>query len=479
MAQDSFHETTSDFLSWLQEKGVQLSPNIAVHDFRQEGRGRGVIAIADIQEDEVLFSIPRSAVLNLNNTISALPTEAMQETISAMPSWLALTTLMMIESLRGDSNWASYLTILPEKLDSLIFWNTEDLAHLQASTVVQKIGRDKAGEMFAQYVAPLGLANYDTGLLHRVASIIMAYAFDIPEEKPNDGANETTSANGEDEDDDLVLDNGDDEKTILSMIPLADMLNADADRNNARLCCDHEDLEMRSIKPITSGEEIFNDYGQLPRSDLLRRYGFITEQYAPYDVAEISTESIKSAFETGFSLSNGSCVEPLSKLEVESRCDLADREGFLEDSYDLAHPSPDGLSIPDELVALVYLLLLNDENLDSIKNGNPISSRSKIATELVGQLLTQLLQRRAVEYGTTIEDDKITLQQATLSDRAQKAIQVRLGEKKVLKGAIDEANTFAASNKRLRGNATSQEPAANKKRKPPIKFQTMKKNRTT
>ena len=37
--------------------------------------------------------------------------------------------------------------------------------------------------------------------------------------------------------------------------------NADAERNNARLCCDNEELEMRSIKPIARGEEIFNDYG--------------------------------------------------------------------------------------------------------------------------------------------------------------------------------------------------------------------------
>jgi SET domain-containing protein 6 len=42
-----------------------------------------------------------------------------------------------------------------------------------------------------------------------------------------------------------VSDNGEEELTILSMIPLADMLNADADRNNARLVCDNEDLEMK------------------------------------------------------------------------------------------------------------------------------------------------------------------------------------------------------------------------------------------
>jgi SET domain-containing protein 6 len=53
---------------------------------------------------------------------------------------------------------------------------------------------------------------------------------------------------------------------------------------------------MRTIKPIVKGEEIFNDYGQLPRSDLLRRYGYTTENYGPYDVVEISTQDVLSLF---------------------------------------------------------------------------------------------------------------------------------------------------------------------------------------
>ena len=94
--------------------------------------------------------------------------------------------------------------------------------------------------------------------------------------------------------------------------------NADADRNNARLCCDNEDLEMRSIKPIAKGEEIFNDYGLLPRSDLLRRYGYITDNYGPYDVAEISTQDLLSIFQSNEAL-QGLNLKPLSQAEIDSR----------------------------------------------------------------------------------------------------------------------------------------------------------------
>jgi SET domain-containing protein 6 len=52
---------------------------------------------------------------------------------------------------------------------------------------------------------------------------------------------------------------------------------------------------MKAIKPIAKGEEIFNDYGEIPRADLLRRYGYVTDNYAPYDVVEVSLDVICKA----------------------------------------------------------------------------------------------------------------------------------------------------------------------------------------
>lgn len=49
---------------------------------------------------------------------------------------------------------------------------------------------------------------------------------------------------------------------------------------------------MVALKCIRPGEEIFNDYGQLPRSDLLRRYGYVTDRYKIWDVVEIASELV-------------------------------------------------------------------------------------------------------------------------------------------------------------------------------------------
>lgn len=315
--------------------------------------------------------------------------------------------------------------------------------------------------MFSQYITPLGMKNCDSDTCHQVASIIMAYAFDIPERKESDITDD--NATGEE---DLISDDGEDEKSILSMIPLADMLNADADRNNARLCCDNEDLEMRTIKPIAKGEEIFNDYGQLPRSDLLRRYGYVTERYAAYDVAEISTDSILSAFgPTGkLQILNTLYSLKLSKQELDKRVELAEREGIYEISYDLSHSGSDGPSIPDELLALIFILLVDEKNLATISQDS-LPSRSKLATELVGQVLAGLLELREKEYASTAEEDEELLKDGHLPIRKLFAIQVRLGEKLVLRAGMAEARSFTGSNKRMRGSSSVEQEGTVKKRK--------------
>lgn len=56
-------------------------------------------------------------------------------------------------------------------------------------------------------------------------------------------------------------------------------------------------MTMIALKDIPSGQQIYNDFGQLPRSDLLRRYGFITSNYKRWDVVEVDIETVTQAAE--------------------------------------------------------------------------------------------------------------------------------------------------------------------------------------
>lgn len=447
MEANDFQIKTDTFLTWLSEAGIRMSPKMQLKDLRSESRGRGAVATDDFEEDEIVFSIPRSAVLNIATALPGIPTDEMRKAILSMPSWLALTALIISEGVKKDSKWSPYLAVLPQQLDSLVFWSDSETRELQASAVVNKIEKAKAEGMFAKHITPLRLENCDNELCHRVASIIMAYAFDIPEKVL--GITNSDAPNEQDGDE-LVSDDEVDEPTVLSMVPLADMLNADAERNNVRLCCDSEDLEMRSIRPISSGEELFNDYGSLPRSDLLRRYGYITNEYSIYDVVEVSTEHLISLFRNG-----GQYLDPNLQLDggdLDKRVELCQREDIYDLSYDLKHSDSDGPSIPDELLALLFILLLNEESLAKLSSSQiHLPSRSKLEAETIGQVLVIILQLREEEYATTLEEDEALLKGDNLAYRIRMAIEVRLGEKRVLREAIQEARAFSGSNKHMRG----------------------------
>jgi SET domain-containing protein 6 len=140
---DDFQSTTEAFLAWLSSVGVRINPKMALKDLRSEGRGRGVgkfsfslgflqvriypvrmrsacglgprcllgslhrllwkgkyanisiVAAADFEEDEVVFCIPRSAVLNVNNVFAGQETSASKKALLQMPSWLVRTLFLL------------------------------------------------------------------------------------------------------------------------------------------------------------------------------------------------------------------------------------------------------------------------------------------------------------------------------------------------------------------------------------------------
>jgi N-lysine methyltransferase SETD6 len=231
--------------------------------------------------------------------------------LSHFGSWNSLILVIIYEYLRRDiSPWYRYFKVLPTTFNTLMFWNPAELAELQGSAVLDKIGRAEVEEDFKTTIIPfmkthavLFPVNDDDAdsifvqLAHMAGSLIMAYAFDLGK---NDDTEEEADEDGFVEDDE--------EDPAKGMVPFADMLNADADRNNVsgthildRACIDdsqarlfHEEelLIMKATRPILAGDEIFNYYGPLPRSALLRMYGYITDNYAQYDVAELSSQTV-------------------------------------------------------------------------------------------------------------------------------------------------------------------------------------------
>ncbi|KAK5001988.1 hypothetical protein LTR28_011972 [Elasticomyces elasticus] len=300
---------------------------------------------------------------------------------------------MIYEYQRGpQSRWAPYLALLLEEFDTLMFWSKEELDQLQASAVRHKVGKEGADETFRKRILPIvegnkalfaayNLADVDIlALAHRMGSIMVAYAFDL-ERDP--------SQHQKQPDEEGYATDEEDEELPKAMIPLADMLNADATRNNARLYYGSSSVCMKALKPIQAGEEIFNDYGPLPRADLLRRYGYITDNYKVY--------------------------------QIDAR--VAKYEDDLEDGYDLTWD--DDSTSPEHPAAFLKLI------------------GKSLTQDVLDAVLARAIEQRLAEYPTSVDEDQTLIQElAPQLDyhradskglrRKLMAIQIRIGEKQLL-----------------------------------------------
>ena len=203
------------------------------------------MATRDIKEDDELFSISHSTLLTVRN--SGLP-QIKPDVLDRLDTWNALIlTLIYEDGLGSASKWWPYLSILPSDFDTLIYWSTSELQELQGSCVLNKIGRqdaDKAfstcllpivqqhSELFGQHAEAFAGAEAEKTLLqlaHRMATLIMAYGFDLE--------NDTASSDDEDDDDDDEGNGSSQSAYELNkgMIPLADLFNANGDSNNVSI----------------------------------------------------------------------------------------------------------------------------------------------------------------------------------------------------------------------------------------------------
>lgn len=202
------------------------------------------MAIKDIPQVYTLFTIPRSAIINVET--SELPKklpkvfdaafEEEDEDTEPLDPWESLILIMLYEHLQGDGSlWKPYLDVLPITFDTPMFWSEAERKELKGTVLTEeKIGKQASDDKLRSRIVPVVLQNpdvfYPAGseqlgedalltLAHRMGSTIMAYAFDL----------DNKDEDPEEEEDGWVVDT--DAQMMLGMVPMADILNANADFN--------------------------------------------------------------------------------------------------------------------------------------------------------------------------------------------------------------------------------------------------------
>lgn len=440
----------------------------------------------------MLFTIPRSAIIC--TATSELPgkipevfdldkddidqsdsgDDTADHTLS-QDSWTLLILVMIYEHLRGSSSpWRPYLDVLPANFDTPMFWAPMELSELQASALTGKVGRAEADLMIQSKVLSVIRAHEqiffpggsprlnDAQLLelaHRMGSTIMAYAFDLEKDDENDEA---------DEDEEWVEDK--EGRTMLGMVPMADILNADAEFN-AHINHGDDALTATALRPIKAGEEILNYYGPLPNGELLRRYGYVTLQHSRYDVVELPWELVMAELQSHVWTS-------LSAADWKKIRELVQEDDEFEESFVLERysedPEPTGQlsskavfrGLPDELAEQFKACLKAATKVGNAELVAQALSDKEMRKGLYLQTIFAALRTREKQYPTSLEQDEQLLDGTSLAGRQRMAVWVRRGEKQLLREAqswarkeLDELE-HNASGRRHGGDA----PAAKRRR---------------
>ncbi|RUS23062.1 hypothetical protein BC937DRAFT_92821 [Endogone sp. FLAS-F59071] len=416
----SFEATNTRFLQWLHDHSATISSKIAFKNYSNEGAGRGVVALEDIEEGELLFAIPRSILLS-QYTSDLSKIESVRAELNSLKGWNPLILSMLYESQREDSKWKPYFEILPKSFSTPIFWSDEDLRELE--------GTSAHPDIFSPTIHTLSL-------FHTCGSLIMAYSFEDEPYLPS-------SPSEPDSDSDSDIPN-----VVITMVPLADMLNHRTGHNNARLFYEPEQLEMRATKAIATGTQVYNTYGDRPNSDLLRRYGFVDE-VNDHDSVEISGELVVEV----------SCGEEEAK-EQKVGIGLGVVEGGYESSYfvfDTTGDTPPALivtALPTlplcSGILLVKVLAMSATEFGASQRSATLPKSDM--TPAVRDMLLEILQRRMATYRISVEDDVAILAALPASDPAtlnrRNAVMVRLGEKRVLNRAVVKLRAWEPEPKR-------------------------------
>lgn len=307
---------TRAFLASFLQAGGTFSPLISLTSL--ESQGNCCVANDDIEEGTELFSIPREILFNtttcelgnlcrqqesgagaqdapqtatdemkgdndmsldepekhlLNTSSSPEGSKAWDE----LTGWTPLILSLMWASVQTSSDnasssksstnalWASYFSVLPTDFSHLpMFWNPQDLAELQGTSIPERIGKDEADEEYRNNVIPYIKARpgiffpggkgytedqieselqklYSLEHFHIQGSRILSRSFHVKREgtkEVNEGRmvdmDESADAGAEDEEDSDDEDDDEEKEDTgdISMVPMADMLNASYDSEN-------------------------------------------------------------------------------------------------------------------------------------------------------------------------------------------------------------------------------------------------------
>ncbi|XP_044111971.1 N-lysine methyltransferase SETD6 [Neovison vison] len=422
-------DPVAGFLSWCRQVGLELSPKVAVS---RQGTvaGYGMVARESVRPGELLFAVPRAALLSQHTCSIGGLLERERGALQSQSGWVPLLLALLHELQAPASPWSPYFALWPElgRLEHPMFWPEEERRRLlQGTGVPEAVEKDLANIRSEYYsiVLPFMETHPDLfsprvrslELYRQLVALVMAYSFQEPLEEEEDEK----------------------EPNSPLMVPAADILNHLAN-HNANLEYSPNCLRMVATQPIPEGHEIFNTYGQMANWQLIHMYGFV-EPYPDNtdDTADIQMVTVREAALQG------------TKTEAE-RLLLYERWDFLcklemvgeEGAFVIGREE---ILTEEELTTTLKVLCMSPEEFREFKDQDGWEDNKREEDSLTitnipklraswRQLLRDSVLLTLQNYATDLKSEQDLLGNkevyTKLSWREQQALQVRYGQKMIL-----------------------------------------------
>ncbi|KAK3598982.1 hypothetical protein CHS0354_024658 [Potamilus streckersoni] len=420
------------FIGWLSENGFNVNPKVIV---TKEGSCAqyGLVAVEDIDEQEVLFQILRPLLLSPETTVIADVLEKEEDHIQSESGWVSTILALLYEYNNPSSKWRPYLDLVLDfkELDLPMLWarsEREDL--LQGTGTNETVEKDLQNieKEFEMVVLPFikrhpdlfSKSCEDIELYKRMVAFVMAYSFTEP----------WSSAQDEEEDEE---NSGSSQPMI---VPLADILNHVA-KNNAHLTFENEVLKMVAIRNIRKGEEVFNTYGELSNQHLLHMYGF-AEPYPNnhYDTVEIPIKLLVHAAQD---------VIGYSEDAFSRKKKVLHEMGLYADGVTMV-VGIDGILSEEETYQTLKILTMSKEDLDVLEENDGWLEEEdeskeeslnfqhiKLLPDQWKEILSRCAKVTLQQYKDSIEEDSKSLSDCTkLTSRQKYSLYTKYGQKQIL-----------------------------------------------
>ena len=422
-----------NFERWLKGAGATCE---AVTIAECDGGLRGIVTTRIVQPGEVLISIPRHAILDVDWSEES-PASGLWRDVEApfeLPGYAKLALAVLHEVRLGEnSSFAHYIRLLPSAAElaesggPAATWSNEELALSECGKLAVdakrlRARRDGGGHPAMQVEAlaarwnslGLGGAPPTQGELEWAITVVTSRALSI--QLPPDDDKDASSGNGSKDEggaQGTVPARG---RVVSGLIPMVDLLNHDGKQPSQvaeGLSRDGQHFVVVARTSMAKGQQVFLSYGTLPNVFLLLQFGFLLP-------------SLASPPETAF-VSIAHLLEQGDEVVTASLANSAG-SGFLMceagGSPAIWQPAGKGLRF-----AMAKLAAESAKGAEEKLDAQAVVDEGE-------RLYRTLLLRQLESFSTTLDEDRAMLAAEWMDPRRRMALELRASQKKLLLGEL-------------------------------------------